>query len=84
MNDLKLFKKIMDKSDSNKVIILTAHYNIKGDVYDCEDCNKDSYINLTNAQVCNINESYENTCDNSKHFDWLHVNINAVVAYSFI
>ena len=78
------FKKIMNKSDSNKVVILTAHYKITGDVYDCEECNKDSCVNLVNARVCNINDSYEGICDNETKYDWLHINMDSVVAYSFL
>lgn len=84
MDNAKHFKKIMDKSNSSRVIILTAHYKIEGDVYDCDDCNKDSCVNLTNAKVCNIEDSYENMCENETVYDWLHINMDAVVAYSFI
>lgn len=84
MDRAKHFMKIMDKSDSSKVIILTAHYQIIGNVYDCEDCNKDSCVNLTNARVCNITDSYENSCDNSTYYDWLHINMDSVIAFSFV
>ena len=84
MDSAKHFKKIMDKTNSNRVVILTAHYQIIGNVYDCEDCNKDSCVNLTDAKVCNINDSYEGICENTSNYDWLHVNMDSVVAYSFI
>ena len=42
MDRLKTFKRIMEKSDSNRVIILTNHYQIKGNVYDCGECNRDA------------------------------------------
>ena len=84
MDKAKHFKKIMEKSNTDRVMILTAHYQILGNVYDCEDCNKDSCVNLTNVRVCNIENSYEGMCDNSTYYDWLHVNMDSVVAFSFI
>ena len=84
MDKAKHFKKIMDKTDSNKVVILTAHYKIIGDVYDCEDCNRESCVNLVNARMCHTDDLYEDGCDNETRFDWLHVNMDSVIAYSFI
>lgn len=84
MDSAKHFKKIMEKSNSSRVVILTSHYQIIGDVYDCEDCNKDACVNLTNARVCNINDSYEGVCENVSNYDWLHINMDNVIAYSFI
>lgn len=84
MDKAKLFKKIMEESNSSRVVILTAHYQIMGNVYDCEDCNKDSCINLTAARVCNVTDSYEGICENESYFDWLHVNMDSITAYSFI
>ncbi len=86
MNKADEFKKIMDTSNSDKVVILTNHYQIVGRVYDCEECNKECFINLTNASLCLINDVYDNqTCDNytSSHYDWLHVNFDKIVAFSF-
>ena len=45
MDRIKTFKKIMEKSETNRVIILTNHYQIIGNVYDCGECNKDEFIN---------------------------------------
>lgn len=84
MDRLKMFKRIMEKSDSTRVIILTNHYQIRGNVYDCGECNKDTFINLTNVRVCNVADSYEGICDSEANFDWLHINIDKVVAFSFI
>ena len=84
MDKAKHFKKIMEKSDSSRVVILTAHYQIIGSVYDCEECNKESCVNLTNVKVCNISDSYEGICENESQYDWLHVNMDTVVAYSFV
>ena len=81
---MKHFKKIMEKSDTTRVVILTAHYQIVGDVYDCEECNKDSSINLVNVRLCNIDTSYDGICDDDTRYDWLHVNLDKVVAFSFI
>ena len=40
MNKADEFLKIMEISNSDKVVILTNHYQITGHVYDCEKCNK--------------------------------------------
>ena len=84
MSKMKIFKQIMDKSDSNRVVILTNHYQILGNVYECDECNKEDYINLTNVRLCNINEVYEGICESDTTYDWLHINLDKVVAYSFI
>ena len=46
MDRIKTFKKIMEKSESNRVVILTNHYQIVVNVYECDECNKDEYINV--------------------------------------
>ena len=84
MDKINNFKKIMKKSDSTRVVILTNHYQIIGNVYECDICNKDEYVNLTNVRVCNVDDSYEGICEAEIHFDWLHINLEKVVAYSFI
>lgn len=84
MDRIKTFKKIMEKSETNRVIILTNHYQIIGNVYDCGECNKDEFINLTNARVCNIEDAYEGICEAETNFDWLHINLDKIVAFSFI
>ena len=86
MSKSEEFKRLMEVSDTNRVILLTNHYQIVGQVYDCEECNREAYINLTNASLCLINDVYENqTCDKytSSHYDWLHVNFDKVVAFTF-
>ena len=82
--EMKHFKKIMEKSDTTRVVILTAHYQIVGDVYECEECNKDSCINLVNVRLCNTDKSYDGICEEDSRYDWLHVNLDKVVAFSFI
>lgn len=80
------FKKIMEISNSTKVVILTEHYQIVGNVYECEQCNREEFINLTNVSLCLINDVYETqSCDSytSSHYDWLHINFDKVVAFSF-
>jgi len=84
MDRIKLFKKIMEKSDSNRVVILTNHYQVVGTVYECEECNRDDYINLTNVRLCNVDSIYEGLCESESHYDWLHINMDKIVAYSFI
>lgn len=84
MSKIKTFKQIMEKSESNRVVLLTNHYQILGNVYECEECNKNDYINLTNVKLCNINDVFDGICESESNFDWLHINIDKVVAYSFI
>ena len=84
MGKIKTFKKIMEKSNSNRVAILTNHYQIIGDVCDCEECNKDEYINLINVRLCNANDIYDGICESDTTYEWLHINLDKVVAYSFI
>ena len=84
MDRAKTFRKIMEKSESNRVIILTNHYQIRGTVYECEECNKDEYINLVDVKLCNISDVYDGICDSDTNYDWLHINLDKVVAYSFI
>ncbi len=84
MSKMKNFKMIMAKSESNRVVILTNHYQIIGNVYDCSECNKEETINLVNVSLCNINDIYDGICESDSTYDWLHINLDKVVAYSFI
>lgn len=84
MDRVKNFKRIMEKSNSNRVVILTNHYQILGTVYECDECNKDEFINLTNVRVCNINDTFEGICESDTQYDWLHINMDKIVAYSFV
>ena len=86
MNRVKELKKIMEKSGTDKIVVLTNRYQITGYVYDCEECNKEYFINLTNASLCKISDVYESQCDNysSLSYDWLHINLDKAVAFSFI
>ena len=84
MNRMKIFKQIMEKSDSNRVIMLTNHYQIIGNVYECEECNKDEFINLTKVSICNVNDIFDGVCESSSNSDWLHINIDKVVGFTFL
>jgi len=86
MSKIKEFEKIMEKSDTNKIVIITNHYQITGFVYNCGECNKEIFINLTNASICMKSENYGLECDrySSSNFDWLHVNLEKIIAFSFI
>jgi hypothetical protein len=84
MDKIKTFKRIMEKSNSNRVVILTNHYQIIGNVYECDECNKDEFVNLTNVRVCNVDDIYDGVCESDTNYDWLHINLDKVVAYSFI
>ena len=85
MDKIKEFKKIMEKSESDKIVILTNRYQITGYVYDCTECNKEYFVNLTNAKLCPLNE-YTDHCDNYtvSVYDWIHINLDKIVAFSFI
>ena len=84
MSKIKTFKMIMGKSNSNRGVMLTNHYQIIGNVYECEECNKDEYVNLTNVRLCNVSDIYDGICESDSTYDWLHINLDKVVAYSFI
>ena len=84
MSKMKNFKMIMEKSSSNRVVILTNHYQIIGDVYECDECNKDECVNLTNVRLCSVEDVYDGICESDSAYDWLHINLDKVVAYSFI
>ena len=84
MDRIKNCKRIMDKSNSKRVLMLTNNYQIIGNVYDCEECNKDEFINLTDVRVCNIYDVYEGVCESDSCYDWLHINMDKIVAYSFL
>ena len=86
MEKTAFFKLAMDKSNSDRVVILTNHYQILGTVYDCEVCNNDSYVNLTNVTLCKFEDVYMNTCEEygKTKYDWLNINLDKVVAFSFV
>ena len=84
MSKIKTFKMIMEKSNTNRVVLLTNNYQILGNVYECDECNKDEYVNLTDVRLCNINDIYVGICESDSNYDWLHINLDKVVAYSFI
>ena len=84
MGRLKMFKRVMEKSNSSRVLLLTNHYQILGNVYECEECNKNDYINLTNVRLCNINDVFDGICESESNFDWLHINIDKVVGFTFL
>lgn len=84
MSKIKNFIEIMKKSQSDRVILLTNHYQIIGNVYECEECNKDEYINLVNVKLCNVEDTYGCECEYESNYDWLHINIDKVVAFSFL
>ena len=84
MDRIKTFKMIMEKSDSSRVVMLTNHYQIIGNVYECGECNKEDYINLTNVRLCNVNDVYDGICEAESNYDWLHINLDKVVAFSFL
>ena len=84
MSKIKTFKMIMNKSNSNKVLILTDTYQIIGNVHECEECNKEDIINLTNVRLCSINDVYDGICESDSTYEWLHVDLDNIVAFSFI
>ena len=84
MNKIDNFKKIMEKSGTNRVLLLTNHYQIIGTVYECQECNREDCINLTNVALCNVEDIYGSDCEYETRYDWLHINLDKVVAFSFL
>lgn len=89
-NMMKKMKEIMELSDSKKIVIFTNHLKIVGHVAECDKCNDEYFVNLTNVTVLDIAELYpceeDGTCNDfsSQNFEWLHVNIKKILAFSFI
>ena len=90
----KSIKKVCEKVGTNKIMIITNHLKIDGNLFiedgKCEECH-DDILTLTNALVCRLNdycncEGDECNCDDYVCFkyDWLNVNIDEIVAYSVI
>ena len=84
-------KMIMEKSETNKITIYTEHLKIDGTVFECSKCNSNEILNLTNVLVCRLDDYC--TCDDDEcgcndyvcfRQDWLHINVNSIVAFSFI
>ena len=84
MSKMKTFKMIMEKSDSNRAVFLTESCQIVGDVCDFEECNKYEYINLRNVKMCSLNNIYDGICESDINYEWLHINLDNVIAYSFL
>lgn len=87
MDKSKCLREIMGRSDAEKIVIYTEHYKIIGTVYECDECNKEAFLNLTNVKLCQLSKVYENeVCDeySSSSHDWLHVNFDKIVAFSFV
>lgn len=87
MNKLDEILLIMDKSGTDRISIITDSYLITGHVYSCEECNLNTYINLKDATICLTSDiTLEEKCDeySSSKFDWLHVNFDNIIAFSFI
>jgi len=84
-------KMIMEKSETNKITIYTEHLKIDGTVFECSKCNSNDIINLTSAYVCRLSDyctcdSEDCECNDYVCFrqDWLHINVNSIVAFTFI
>lgn len=87
MDKAKEFKKIMTNSNTNKVMLFTSHYKITGDVYECDECNREHFINLVNASICFVGENiHSEDCDlySVQKYDWLHINLCQIQAFSFL
>jgi len=85
MNNINKFLEIIKRNTADRVVLITNHYRISGNIYDCEECNSEVFINLTNATICMQNEVYDEHCDSytSSCFDRMYVNLQKVVAFSF-
>ena len=87
---IKKIKNIIDKSNTDKIVIFTNRLKIVGHIYNCDECNNDYFLNLTNAIVIYLNDLYpcedKGDCEEypSQNFDWLHVNIDKILAFSLV
>ena len=90
----KTIKKVCEKVGSTKIVLITNHLKIDGNLYvdngKCEECH-DDVLAITNALVCRLNdyctcEDDNCTCNDYVCFkyDWLNVSVDSIVAYSII
>lgn len=91
---IKSIKKISEKVNSKRIVIITNHLKIDGNLYiengKCEECH-DNILTLENALICRLNDYC--TCDGDNcncndyvcfRYDWLNINIDNICAYSMI
>lgn len=91
---LKTIKKVAEKAGSNRIVIITNHLKINGNLYfedgKCDECHED-IMTITDAVVCRLNDFC--TCEDDKcscndyvcfRYDWLNVSVDSVVAYSVV
>ena len=90
----KAIKKIVEKTGSNKIVIITENLKINGSLYNetkkCDECHED-IITMTDALVCRLSDYCTCEDDNCNcndyvcfRYDWINININSIVAYTII
>ena len=93
----KLGKKIyaiMEKKESNKIVVFTNHLKIDGYVFKCDKkCEDigDCILTLTDAMICRLDDycnCNEEKCDCNDYvcfkYDWLHINLSEIVSFSIL
>ncbi len=82
--------RIIEVSNTNKIVVFTNRLKIVGTIFDCDECNDGYFLNLKNAIVIYLNDLYpceeDGSCEelSSQNFDWLHINIEKILAFSLI
>lgn len=90
----KSILKIAEKTQSNKIVIITNHLKIDGNLFikdgKCDECH-DDILTVQNALVCRLNDYC--TCDDDNctcndyvcfRYDWLNISVDSIVAYSIL
>ncbi len=81
LTKLRIIQKYIIEGDEKLLDVIGY---IIGNVYECGECNKEDYINLINVRLCNVNDVYDGICEAESNYDWLHINLDKVVAFSFL
>lgn len=87
MNKIDEFKKILRHSDTDKICILTNHYQIVGRVQRCLESEQENFLTVENASLCLISDVYDTqscTQYTSSHYNLLNINFDVIAAFSFI
>ena len=88
----EIIDNIMKENETNKILILTNHLQIFGEISnyskDCKNCSE-SLVSLERAKIAPIEKlcnCSENGCENVSftEFDWFNVNVDEIVGFSIL
>lgn len=88
----EIINNIMQENETSKILILTNHLQIFGNIYeyskDCKNCS-DTLVSLQHVKIapldtlCNCSE---NGCENVHftEYEWFNINVDEIVGFSII